>query len=347
LPDVVDGWHVAWDDANPFRRGLASVVRVRDLYTFLDVAPRLFDSAPVSDLILPTAPLDVWRQFAKSPWLPRVKSVRFAGLSTPIEPIRCLCESPFATGLEEIHFDRANSPAMPELVAGLAASPLRTQLRGINLRMGDENTMDLIAAFGRESWPRLEKLSFVAMGIDGVVLTQLRDVGLLDGLLELDLSDNPQDNYLFRVLGSSNLPDHLTSFTARRLNYEVLYRVPAETDRAFIHCRRLDLGETIGLDDIEIAAIEQWFPNLRALGLSHTNPGDDSLVRIIESPIWPQLVELDLTRNTFLRAGLERFLTAVMPPDLAWIGLSDRSRDPDLGEALDRKFEGRTTPRPA
>src|SRR5262249_4902174 len=137
--------------------------------------------------------------------------------------------------------------------------------------------------------------------------------------------------------------DHLVRLTARRLNYEVITRPPVIPDRTFRHAKCLDLSETIGLDDIEIGAVERWFPNLRSLGLAHTNPGDDSLIRLLEGPIWPQLVELDLSQNTFQRQGLKRLLSAEVPPDLAWIGLPDCRNDADLCHALYRKFEGRTT----
>jgi hypothetical protein len=101
-----------------------------------------------------------------------------------------------------------------------------------NGELGDGNVQDMIDSFGRDPWPRLDRLSFISMGISDVLLVAMRDAGFLDRLTDLNLSDNPQDNYLFTVLGDSPLPRHLTRFTARRLNYEVMYRVPADRDRA-------------------------------------------------------------------------------------------------------------------
>jgi uncharacterized protein (TIGR02996 family) len=337
LPAVVDNWNVEWDLTEPFRRGFGTAVRIRDLYTFLDTAPQLFDAAPVTELTLPTAPLDAWRRFAVQPWLPRVKSVRFAGLSMPIEPIRCLCESPLATGLEEIYFDRANSPAMPELMAGMAASQLSEQLVGLHFRMGDSSVQDMILAFGGGPWPKLERLSLVSMGISEVLLVELRDTGWFGGVTELNLSDNPLDNSTFYTMSMSELAGQVSILVTRRLTYGVEYRTPTDW-HPFSHVRRLDMSETIGLDHIELAALEQWFPNVVSLGLAHTNPGNGSLVRLLDSPLWPDLVEVDLSQNSFLPEGLDRLLAIARPERLAWIGLPDCHLHPRYGDALRRKF---------
>ncbi|HEY2787353.1 MAG TPA: TIGR02996 domain-containing protein [Fimbriiglobus sp.] len=338
LPKVVDDWNVEWDLTAPFRRGFGSAVRVRDLYTFLDTAGALFDAAPVCELSLPTAPLDAWRRFANQTWLPRVTAVRFAGLSTPIEPIRCLCESPLATRLEDIYFDRANSPAMPELVAAIANSPLRQQLRGLHFRIGFESVQEMIQACGWEPWPKLENISFVTMGLTDFLLREMRDSGILEQLVELNLSDNPIGVRLFEFLRASQ---RLRSLTARKLTYEPFTLAGRTNQTLFPNLRQLDLTDTTGLDSAVVRVLGEWFPGLKSLSLAHTNLSDVAVGQLLDGPLWPQIVELDLTENRLDRSGIEKLLTCEIPENLAWIGLPDCQKNVDFGDSLRVKFADR------
>ena len=78
-----------WHPKTPFHRGFGWSLIVRDLTAFLSEAERLFAASPIGQLYLPTSTLDVWIRFAEQPWLPRVKSIHFYGVTTPIESTCC------------------------------------------------------------------------------------------------------------------------------------------------------------------------------------------------------------------------------------------------------------------
>jgi hypothetical protein len=202
--------------------------------------------------------------------------------------------------------------------------------------MGDENVQDVIYAFGDDPWLRLESFSFVSMGLSFELLVILRDRGLLDHLVELNVSDNPADDFLFPVMVRSGLPRRLTNLTARRLTYEILSRDPDSKTDYFPHVGRLDLGETVGLTSDELFRIPKWFPGVRSCNLAHTNIGDELLTGLLHGPLWQQMVEVDLTENSFSDQGIDQLLAVDVPSNLAWIGLPRVGSERDI--AIRRKF---------
>lgn len=157
-PDVE--WH-----ERPFRRGLGWRVKVRSLHTWKRIAPRLYETAPVGELDLnPPSVRDDWIAFAQSDTTRHLRVVHLDGMS-PVEPIRALCASPFTTGITDIHFHRASSPGLPELIEDLLKTPLGHGLKGLHFHVGYESLEYLIDALASAEVTRLERLSFTTMGL--------------------------------------------------------------------------------------------------------------------------------------------------------------------------------------
>ena len=310
----VQGWAVEWHPDRAFRRGFGHSLLIRDMTAFLADAPRLFDAAPIDELHLPTATLDQWRAFGRAKWLPRVKSVHFYGTTTPIEPVRVLCESPLATGIEEIVFEVCSRPGMPVLLEGLFESELGRRLKSLELRSGPEDPNDLFAAFAApEALPSLARISFVRMNFaDRYNLIHVRN--RVEGLVSVSLDTCTDSLDVGRYW----------------MRWRELRQLMLE---------RSDLGRWLNSAGSETNAPHPSFPRtIRSFRLRASQLADAGTDWIRLSKTWPHLTELDLRDNRITDTGAKHLLAAPVPPDLTALLLGGNPISDDVRTKLRRHF---------
>lgn len=314
LPDLGNA-HVEWP-AEPFRRGLGWAVKVWQLSDLLAVGDELFAAAPVGELLLPDAPRDHWAALVARPWLDRVRAIRFTSLTLPIEPVRLLGERP--GGVRALGFQRADSPAVAELLGGLARSPLGRQLDALHLRSGYPAAVaELIEELEAEP-PRVADLGLVQMGLTPQTAEQLAKGPLLDPVRTLDLTDcqalgDRGFQRLFPPQGGRRLAD----LSARRCGLGdgvVRWLTWAES---LAGLRRLDLSLNPRLGDaLGPLAREGALAGLRSLGLRQCVLGDGAVKHLTAAAFWPNLVELDLRGNPLGDVAARHLLQAPVPAEL-------------------------------
>jgi uncharacterized protein (TIGR02996 family) len=335
LPNAVG---VDWVPGHLFRRGFGWSVQSAFLPALQRGVPQLRAREPVQSLALVNAGLpEQWEEFARSPWLPDIRSVWFAGLATPTEPVRVLCAAPAATGLRELKFIRGDSPAMAVLLDGIFASPLGRGLTALSLRHSTEESGELIEAMAgataladltlaRLSQPwqavqvlarsellgRLRTLRLSGSYISAGNVTELVEPAAVGGLTILDLSETYLRDSAAEVLASS---PNLTGL------------------------RKLNLNDnSLGSDGVQRLARSQALGGLRSLLLRQTGTDNAAVRRLTRAPFWATLVELDLTRNPVDDRGAGYLLSAETPPDLTALRLSVNRFAEPLREALVEKY---------
>ncbi len=334
-PGPARGWE--WPARGAFRRGLGYTVIVRDLTSFLDCADELFAHVPIGELHLPTSTLDEWRRFARRPWLPRIESVRFYGVSTPIEPLRVLCDSPAATGLTRIAFEKAGGPAVPVLLADLFETPLGRQLKRLELHAGADHGLEWLEALeGVGPGHALDELALVTMGLTGEAVRRFDELPLLSGLrgLELrnnDLVTNDYDGMAFTGRGLI----HLEVLQIKSAQCSIQPHNLAEWATNLRSLRQIDLNNT---------HLEEWpttsFPHLATIQLQRCRA---SLPHTVIEPlhvggVWPRLVELDLRGNDFGPASQRVYLDPEAPPGLAALVFDAWLAHDSIGGRLREKY---------
>jgi uncharacterized protein (TIGR02996 family) len=326
----VDGYGLEWHPEFAFRRGFGWGLVVRDMATFFAQAPRLFDEAPVGQLHLRTATLDDWRHFAAQPWLPRVKSLHFYGVRTPIEPVRVLCDAPMATGVEEIVFHASSRAGMPELMRGLMQSPLGRRLRSLELRAGPnsaDEVDELLREVGYADPGARLVLATMPSGDRG--LMDLYDSPVLERLSDLELANIPAA----WQPSAWDRPPTLTRLRATgcRLTGQDMASLTRSPTAAGL--RSLDLSDN---------PIESWadagpegLDGLRSLNLRRTILRSEALSDwLTRAAFWPNLVELDLRDNYVTAVGANHLIAAPVPADLTALLLAGNP----LGDEAARKL---------
>ena len=352
-PDWVSGqpWRAAlpafevrgleWHPENAFRRGLPWSLVVRDVTVFLEQAPRLFADWPIGQLHLPTATIDQWRAFVRGSWLPRVKSIRFYGTATPVEPVRALCDSPLATGIEEIVFEVASRPGMPEVLRGLFGSPLGNRLKSLGvLAIGSANADEMT-----------EVLTAADVGLDRLWLIQyhtnelnvralarsqaFRRAGRVDIRQSISTQENAHTLFEAALLNEIAALD-LAWGTIRTTALSALWQseqFPKLRSLALPHC---------GMSYTSVRAMSRFglVDRLRNLDLADNRLGDGGLPALTAA--WANLIELDLSWTGLTDDGAAHLLTADPPAGLTALnldaneiseGMADRLRD-HFGDAV-------------
>lgn len=330
-----------WLPDRPFHRGFGWAVRLTALTGLLDSGGRLFDEAPVGELHLPTATLDEWRRVGRSAWLPRVRAVRFFGTRMPVEPVRVFCDSPLATGIDSIRFDRSSGLALSELVEGIFQSPLGSQLRDLEFRAGDQHVGHILEGFFQVGAkpPRLARLAFVTMGLAFEEIYRLGHAPILIPLTELVIENNALSGMLAWLLSSLHRL-HSLRLVRAELEPDDMNRIAFTPQLARL--RRLDLARNpLGPEGVRELASSDTLTALRSLGLRQAFANDAGVRFLTASMFWPNLVELDLGENRLTDAGAAALLRAEVPPDLAAVRLDGNAFSPGVRAGLDRHFAGR------
>lgn len=201
-----------WHPTAPFRRGLPWSLIVRDLTAFLEHASALFDSFPIGQLHLPTGTLDQWRTFARGSWLNRVRSIHFYGTTTPIEPMAAICGSPGSVGIEEIVFEVASRPGMPEVLRRVFDAPLSEQLNSLGLlAIGAANSEELVDTL-HQAKPCLKQLELSMFPATERNVRVLADSVAYRNIHQFTMRDSPTSQQELSVLYAATLRSPLKSF---------------------------------------------------------------------------------------------------------------------------------------
>lgn len=314
LPDTGNA-HVAWA-AEPFHRGLGWAVKVWQLADLLSVGDQLFELAPVGELLLPDAPRDHWAAVAARPWLDLLRVVRFTSLTFPIEPVRLLSERP--GGVRTVWFQRTDSPAVADLLGGLARSLLGQQLTALHLRSGYPAAMtELIEELEVEPL-RLVDLGLVQMGLTPQTAERLAKGPLLDPVRSLNLTDcQALGDKGFQRLFPARAGRALEELTASRCGLGEGAVRWLSWSGTFADLRRLDLSLNPRLGEaLEPLAREGALAGLRSLALRQCVLGDPAVKHLTRAAFWPNLVELDLRGNQLGDVAARHLLQVAVPAEL-------------------------------
>jgi uncharacterized protein (TIGR02996 family) len=184
LPHFGNGIAAEWNPDGPFRRGLGYSVHVRQLSTFLEMAPALLDVCPVQELILPGGTRDDWHALTTAAWFDKIRSVRFTFGSNLIEPVRAMAASP-VTNLERVAFDVCTSPAMGVITEALVQSPVSKRLKALSFSVGSDTEGEIAEELANAELPCLEELAFKTMSLGDATwhaLSHLHHTGRLVSL---------------------------------------------------------------------------------------------------------------------------------------------------------------------
>ena len=330
LPELEPASGIEWH-AKPFRRGLGWRAVVRSLHAWKRIAPRLYETAPVGELHLnPPSVRDDWIAFASSETIRHLRSVHLDGTS-PVEPIRALCASPFATGIIDISFHRASSPGLPELIEDLLKTPLGQGLKGLHFHVGYESLEYLIDALAGAETTRLERLSFRTMGLTPARLDRLLQSRLTSELLALELrnerlgleSDATYANWFAR------LPASLQTLGVSEAQLDWPAIEALATCAQVKRLKALDLSRNVRINDYP--RIYESLADVRLLDLHGCMTTSESLMHLTHSAIWSNLVGLDLRHVRLLQASARHLLAAPIPPDLTALKLKG-TQQPVLGK---------------
>jgi len=199
LPPLPEERGLRWPPAGhgAFRRGFGFWAQAPMLTALRTELPRLLEREPIERLGLFAATLEQWREFAASPWLPRIRELDFDGIGAPIEAMRELVEAPGASGLRTLRFQSSISPAMPEILSRLMRSPLGDRLTALNLSQAFgsdagwfEDFQDAFEVGGE----RLEELHLHSMGFGEVHLHEFLISRSWTNLRELTVANDAARN---------------------------------------------------------------------------------------------------------------------------------------------------------
>lgn len=308
-------WHDSWSPRFPFRRGLGYAVKTDAVRHLLEHGDDLFASAPLGELHLPGGSMQEYEEFARRPWLPCVRSVRFWSLASPNFPVLALAASPLATGLRSMVFEKASGPGMSFLVESLFQSPIGRRLKELSFRVGDGSQLDLVEALEAGGETNLERLTFDNMGFDAPAADRLGTSPVLATLRSLEFA-----NMYFADTHLSSIVNGRLRKIERLVLRDVGFRssnpdaiVPLANRVRFPKLRQLDFTNSYGFREQIPSLVRKLKVGLRSLRLSGIRLGEGTVGAIVDSAFWPFLVELDLSQND-LDDGATRALLAADPP---------------------------------
>jgi hypothetical protein len=294
---------------------LGYAVKVGQLWQLMEAGERLFASAPIGELHLPGGSMQEFQYLVRQPWLPRVQSIRFWGLSSPNFPVLALGASPLATGLRSIYFEKASSPGMSFLVEGLFQSPLGRQLRELTFRVGDGSQIDLVEAFESGGETGLQRLTFDNMGFDEEAAGRLGRSPALATLRSLEFANMYFADAHVRAIFGGRL-HKLERLALRDIGFrsnDPDALLPLANRVRFPHLRQLDFDNGYGFREQIAPLVRKIKVGLRSLRLGGIRLGEGTVREIVDSAFWPFLVELDLGRNE-LDDGAAAYLLGAIPP---------------------------------
>ncbi len=308
-------WHDSWSPRHPFRRGLGYAIKTDAVRHLLEHGDALFASAPIGELHLPGGSMQEYEEFARRPWLSRVRSVRFWSLASPNFPVLALSASPLATGLRSMVFEKASGPGMSFLIESLFQSPIGRKLKELSFRVGDGSQLDLVEALEAGGETNLERLTFDNMGFDAPAADRLGTSPVLATLSSLEFANMYfADAQLLSILnGRLRRIERLVLRDVGFRSNDPDALVPLANRVRFPRIRQLDFTKSYGFREQIPSLVRKLKVGLRSLRLAGIRLGEGTVGAIVDSTFWPFLVELDLSHND-LDDGAARALLAAIPP---------------------------------
>lgn len=327
---------VVWAE-RPFRRGFGWAVRAAHLPALATAVPQLASRDPIGELHLGTATLDQWRTFATYDWLPRVRSLVLAGISSPNEPLACLRDSPHLTEVTSLRLEHTNVPSLPFILEDLFAAPLGRRLTALAMRLGYASADEHIEAIASGGKVVLNDFDLYQMGFGPAAARVFVDTKLAKQAEVLRLPGNPLQTSGVEILAAGVERVRVLDLSNTHLDADVAEALAGSP--AFAVVRKLVLSRNrLGADAIKVIARSPHLAGVRSLGLAMTHT-DNAAVRSLRSgTIWPNLVELDLTGNPIDDGGARFLLTAVPAPDLTSLRLPARRLSDGMKAQLRDKF---------
>ena len=334
LPPV-HGWNLEWP-LRPFRRGFGRGIIVRSLISWDEDAPRLFETVPITGVSLPTAALDDWRRFVAGPYFPRLRRVTF--MTSPVEPVRALCELPSPAALADVTFMRASGASMPEVVEDLLRSPAGSTVRAMHFHAGLGPPVHMMEVLASADAARLERLSFRQLNITDEHVGIFCRGPASRNLTELRFRSQPLGEGV-RVLASELRSPNLRALDLVDVAAEPRGLEALGAADAFAQLRLLDLSRNVLRPKAtRVLASAPSLAGLRALRLRWCAIGDKGVRHLAGARFWPNLVELDLRENPITSAGARHLLSAPVPPDLTALLIDSRGLDADVQSKLRQRF---------
>jgi uncharacterized protein (TIGR02996 family) len=336
LPHLPRRGSVRWA-RHPFHKGFGWALESTFLPDTDQATYRLLPLEPIGELHLGTAILDQWREFAASPWLPRIRSLALTGLSSPNEPLRCLRESPYTTGLTSLRLETTNFPSIPIILEELFAAPLGKQLTSLSMRHGYGSADETLEAITQNGPVNLTDFDLYHMGFGPSAARVLADSGLAGQTEVLRLNGNPLMQAGMAILATAADRFRVLDLTETMLDTKAVE--PLAQSPSFNSLRRLVLaGNKLNTDGVKMLARSPHLAGLRSLGLANTHCDNAAVRYVTRGTFWPNLVELDLRNNPISDASAKHLLTAQPAPDLTSLVLPTRNLTNDTRAELVAKF---------
>jgi len=345
LPPLPEERGLRWPPAGhgAFRRGFGYWAQVPMLTALRTELPRLLEREPIERLGLFAATLEQWREFAASPWLPRIRELDFDGIGAPIEAMRELVEAPGASGLRTLRFQSSISPAMPEILSRLMRSPLGDRLTALNLSQAFgsdagwfEDFQDAFEVGGE----RLEELHLHSMGFGEVHLHEFLISRSWTNLRELTVANDAARNTSLGFLYPDCWPALRTiRFTGVGLDF-------TDADRLANNLRPpgltvLDFAlAPIRPEAVRALAKAEHLAPLRVVRLRRMRIDNRGVRYLVRAKFWKNLVELDLRGNPIDVNGAKFLLERRPPPELELLAI-DRNFPDAVCERLRDHFAGK------
>ncbi len=292
---------------------------------------------PIAALHVRTGTLDDWRHFAAAPWLPRLRALTLDGLSSPNEPLRCLRESPYTTGITSLRLETTNFPSIPIILEELFATPLGKQLTSLSMRHGYGSADETMEAIAQNGPVNLTEYDLFHMGFGPTAARTFADAGLAKQAEVLRLNGNALTTNGLSILATA--ADRLRVLDLTKTNLDLAAAAVLSRTPAFVPLRKLVLdGNPLGTDGIKTIARSPHLTGLRSLGLANTRCDNAAVRYLTRGTFWPNLVELDLRNNPISDAGAKHLLTAQPAPDLTSLVLPTRNMTYGMRAELKAKF---------
>jgi uncharacterized protein (TIGR02996 family) len=337
LPFLPSSGLVSWNGFK-FHRGFGWSIQVSHLpAVHHTVVLGLLDQEPIGELLLHTATLDQWQEFATSEWLPRIRSLAFVSLTSPNEPLRVLRDSPNAGGVRSLRLDHTNVPSIPLILEDLFAAPLGRQLTALTMRHGYGSADEWVEAIASSGKVALTDFDLYQMGFGPAAARVFMDSKLARQAEVLRLQGNPLQSSGMEILATGVERLRVLDLTNTHLDAdaaEVLAGAPA-----FAGVRKLVLNRNrLGTDGVKALARSEHLVGLRSVGLAVTQCDNAGVRYLTRGTFWPNLVELDLAGNRISDPGAKHLMTAKPAPELTSLRLPARNLSDGMIADLRTKF---------
>ncbi|CAN5259653.1 hypothetical protein BH11PLA2_BH11PLA2_11340 [soil metagenome] len=344
LPRIGSGIMVDWNPDGPFRRGFGYSVHVKQLATFLTMAPQLLEVCPVGELLLPSGTREDWNAFANAPWLRNIRSLKFTFASNLIEPVRALAASPYATGLESVAFDVCTSPAMGVIVEALVQSPLAKQLKRLSFSVGSDTDGEIAEQLASVELPKLEELAFKTMSLGESTWPTLEVLKYTSSLRHLKIANQRFENFVdvenskCKLELDSIILEHCENTIHHNDEYDGWSESRSLSSKIVENVRSCMIDNC----NIELYGTEmEQYRQLRQLRLTSCNQSGWNrgfIFDLLSIMNWNDLVEVDVRGNEISENEFSRWFDLPLGPSLTAVVLDGDSLSDYLQDQLRDHF---------